>query len=353
MNTRTYPVPKSLREEFNADITTLDEMEMISLRHTPAGSWAAKVLARENDKTLDSLLGESNILPMGAVLASALENGDEIVTHLVNKDGQLWAGQEWFTATDRPEHLVLLASSDVAYIARAFKEGAEAVLLSHSAPLAFIAASTPQEEEAPGGSDVPEGAVPVAIVDSLHNDAVLELLAVAPGPKVFRRHAGDWYEDPGWVAILASVNPPSMVKLEPDQVSAVEQQIDAATSGEFKPTKANDASVYRPIRASSEFVQEIQDETLDKIIEFNLGLLAVAGRELSPKDYANTERLRRYWLYGRGAAKIRWFTPGSWRRCYRHLVKYLGPRMTPGYCTNLSQRLGGPGVATHVGSRRG
>src|SRR5690606_25528841 len=92
---------------------------------------------------------------------------------------------------------------------------------------------------------------------------------------------------------------------------------------------------------------KLQDETDEKIL---FSLVAVAGRELTPKDVASTERLKRYWTIGKGAAKIRWGTPGAWRRCYRHLVKYVGPKIAPGLCTNLSQRLGGPGVATHVTS---
>lgn len=43
------------------------------------------------------------------------------------------------------------------------------------------------------------------------------------------------------------------------------------------------------------------------------------------------EKLRQYWEHGKGALKIRWGTPGDWKRCFRHLSKYLGPR-AKGYC---------------------
>jgi 2'-5' RNA ligase len=49
------------------------------------------------------------------------------------------------------------------------------------------------------------------------------------------------------------------------------------------------------------------------------------------RNRGNAENLRRYWLRGRGAAKIRWGTKGDWRRCYRQLFKHLGPR-AKGYC---------------------
>lgn len=229
-------------------------------------------------------------------------------------------------------------------------------------PLAFLdaplvaATESELEPEAPAGdSEPPEGAVVVAIVDSLDKNAVLELLAVAPGPKVLRRHAGAWQDDPGWLEILKSVKPPTMVKLEQAQVASIASQVDQSTEGvAFEALKSNERKKYVPIRASSSpYVEELRAEATERAIALNLGLVAVAGKQLSPKDYANTEKLRRYWLYGKGAAKIRWGTPGAWRRCYRNVVKYMGPKMAPGYCTNLSQRLGGPGVATHVGSKRG
>lgn len=49
------------------------------------------------------------------------------------------------------------------------------------------------------------------------------------------------------------------------------------------------------------------------------------------RNRGNAETLRRYWLRGRGAAKIRWGTKGDWRRCYRKLFKYMGTR-AKGYC---------------------
>jgi hypothetical protein len=37
----------------------------------------------------------------------------------------------------------------------------------------------------------------------------------------------------------------------------------------------------------------------------------VAGREATPKDAADTERLMRYWAEGEGAAKLQWGVPGD------------------------------------------
>lgn len=35
-------------------------------------------------------------------------------------------------------------------------------------------------------------------------------------------------------------------------------------------------------------------------------------------------QLKLYWLTGKGAARIRWNTPGDWTRCVRHLTKHVG-----------------------------
>jgi len=51
-----------------------------------------------------------------------------------------------------------------------------------------------------------------------------------------------------------------------------------------------------------------------------------------PRD---TERLRRYWVRGKGAAKIRWGQPGDFNRCRKQLGKYVEPRFLAGTCANL------------------
>lgn len=353
---RQFLVPKALCAAGFGPHSTLDDMELIATRPGPAADWARKVLARENARTLDELLGEDTRLPRG-VLASMVETGGaEVVVALVNSQGETWAGKGGWVASGGPippDDTIELDDNDVAFIARALREGSDGVVMRPCIPLAFVSAAVDSPHAAPPEPvELPDKSHVVAIVDPLDKDAVLEMLAVSPGPHVYRRHDGSWFEDPRWVKVLASVKPPTMVKLTDEQIGTVTPQVDAATDGiEFVPFEDNDRSMYMPVRASA-YLEELEAEADQQAINLNMALLAVAGREISPKDMANTEKLRRYWLYGKGAAKIRWFTPGSWRRCYRHLVKYLGPRMTPGYCTNLSQRLGGPGVATHVGKAK-
>lgn len=47
-----------------------------------------------------------------------------------------------------------------------------------------------------------------------------------------------------------------------------------------------------------------------------------------PKD------LKDYWLRGEGAVKVRWGTPGAFKRCVRALDEYF-PGETEGLCANL------------------
>ena len=51
-------------------------------------------------------------------------------------------------------------------------------------------------------------------------------------------------------------------------------------------------------------------------------------------------QLQRYWLAGKGAAKIRWDTPGDFLRCVRALTKYF-PKDPKGMCNILHQKATG------------
>lgn len=69
------------------------------------------------------------------------------------------------------------------------------------------------------------------------------------------------------------------------------------------------------------------------------------------RNRGNAEKLRRYWVSGEGAAKIRWGTPGDWSRCVRHLSKYMGPR-AKGYCQLRHKDALGIYTATHAKRER-
>lgn len=67
--------------------------------------------------------------------------------------------------------------------------------------------------------------------------------------------------------------------------------------------------------------------------------LAVGG----PGDASGPQRrLIDYWTRGVGAAKIRWGTDGSFRRCVTNLRRYLPARYDlQGMCANLHKRATG------------
>src|SRR4029078_3037475 len=51
---------------------------------------------------------------------------------------------------------------------------------------------------------------------------------------------------------------------------------------------------------------------------------------------------QKYWLAGKGAAKIRWNIPGDFKRCVHQLIKYF-PKNPEGLCNILhTKATGGP-----------
>ena len=336
---RSHNVPRHVRESsvWFGNSATMDEIELAAsvLPHGPAGVWARSVVDR------------------------AVERAEPLIASMAGCDGVYWGYGDGDTVTtvsdvvDPSLDPVPLTQVEAMSVRRMLSEGAEGVLVRPYAPVAVIraphsivAAAAP---EVPTGSpDVPEGAKTVAIVDEIDRTAVLDLIAVAPGPKVFRRHDGGWHEDEGWVMVLKGVRPPPMVDVSSDEamVASVEQQVDEATAGQpFKPLKSATEKPAGPVAASG-FLTRLQQESDDAAVQLALTAAIDVGEAKAP---VATERLRQYWLHGKGALKIRWGTPGAWTRCHRLLSKYMPPNMVPGYCTNLSQRLGGPGIATHVG----
>lgn len=85
--------------------------------------------------------------------------------------------------------------------------------------------------------------------------------------------------------------------------------------------------------------------------QYASSLVASAGSsaEARAKGHAlGAERLRQYWLHGKGAVKIAWGTPNDATRCHRHLKKYLGSQNAWGYCNLLHKRATG----MYTGDRR-
>lgn len=73
----------------------------------------------------------------------------------------------------------------------------------------------------------------------------------------------------------------------------------------------------------------------------------VPGVADTPEDFRNVARLKRYWAFGPGAAKIRWGTPGDLTRAHRQLSKYVGSKDAWGLAQNIHKMVFGVPNATH------
>ena len=327
---RLYPVPLGARTGLLGEAGTLDQLDLAA---TLGNEWASRIVAKENAKLLASVLGSDQRLPFG--IATELDDDDVIVHGLVRDDMVLGQDGTWESFNEPVLDALPLDSNEVAFVARALADGFDGVILRGYTPLAIIGAAT-------GTPDIPDGARILAIVDENDPNAVLDVVAILPGPKVLRRHDGTWQEDDEFVRVLRSVKPPPVVELDETQVASVLPQVDEQTKG--SPFSKDDEK--KPVTAAAAFGARADEMA----IEFAL-LAAPVGKALSqatPGGRAPAQ-LKQYWAYGRGAAKIRWGTPGAWRRCHRQLTKYVGPVIAKGLCTNIAKLRGGHGVATHVG----
>jgi hypothetical protein len=166
-------------------------------------------------------------------------------------------------------------------------------------------AEAAEVELTPDTSDVPP--IYMAIVSPDDPQAVMELVSLVPAtnktttPMTYKRKPGKWEKDEQILNDLNSPTPPPVIVLDDDNLALVLDQIDSV-----KPATASISNIDSRI----------------------IALMAAGGAD---RNRGNAEKLRRYWLYGKGAAKIRWNTPGDWTRCVRQLSKYMGPR-SKGYC---------------------
>jgi hypothetical protein len=197
----------------------------------------------------------------------------------------------------------------------------------------------------PETTDVPP--LYFAIVSPDDPRAVMDLVAMVPAsatstePSAYRREDKQWVLDDQVLKDLKSATPPPVVALDSSVLDGVLKQVDgiAAVEASLTPTDALVASMWSPKAPTPEDFFSAEDifellSTEDMETLSNEGLLehfviqAAGGLD---RNRGNAEQLRRYWTKGKGAAKIRWGTPGDWTRCVRQLSKYMGPR-AKGYC---------------------
>lgn len=333
---RTFPAPDAV----GGGAYTTDELEVLSHSETALGLWAGRTYRRERDGLLASLSDDTK-LPQGVTERD--EYGFDRVIALEYEDA--WLTPEGWVEPMVAAGFMELNADDVAFVARAFHEGINHVYFRPGVPGAFFDGAPEGLVATAGmGTGLNEGAVVAAIVDELDKNAVLELIAVSPGPIVQRRHDGEWREDPMWLHALRSVKPPLLVKIADETLlGSIITQIDNATEGlpfskdddNEELEVADDAEDDEGLEASA-LVASI--EAADLLAGVELALVAASVNKV--KGAAGAERLRQYWLHGKGAAKIRWGSPSDWTRCYKYLSKYLGPR-AKSYCALMHARATG------------
>ena len=193
----------------------------------------------------------------------------------------------------------------------------------------IVAAAEAAAEETltPKTSDVP--AKYLAIVSPDDKTAVMDVVAIVPKtvtttePMLYERKDGKWVANEQILGDLKSATPPPVVELDEKEVlNDVLLQVD--DKGGMAASAALNFSKF-------------WDTVVDP-------LLSAGGLD---RNRGNAEKLRRYWVHGEGAAKIRWGQPGDWKRCVKHLYKYLGPR-AKGYCQLRHKEALGYYTSTHA-----
>jgi hypothetical protein len=226
-------------------------------------------------------------------------------------------------------------------------------IVSARAKNSVVAAVDPTAEQPmdPTTSDVEPKYV--AIVSPDDPQAVMDLVALVPKtatttePVVYRRKDKQWILDEQILLDLKSATPPPVVKLDTKElINDILKQVDGLqnvdTAKEEKPGSAPEPTsppvAPTPTAASA----------YSHLINFWSGTSeAIAAAGGLDRNRGNAENLRRYWVSGKGAAKIRWGQPGDWKRCVRYLSKHLGPR-AKGYCQLRHKDALGIYTSTHA-----
>lgn len=196
-----------------------------------------------------------------------------------------------------------------------------------------------------------------AIVDEMDTNAVLDLIRVVDGPVIYLRKSGDWVRNDSLLFDLRGATPPEVAEIPQDQVQSVIDQVDQYhldhPDSEQEPVTASAAqidSVVHPVdevQSRLEFARSMKkarERRLPVSMLFRQNTKENHRRRIQDKGYYSVPmvaastmpgKLKKYWVGGVGAAKIRWGTSGDFDRCRRQLAKYLNPAQISGACANL------------------
>lgn len=129
----------------------------------------------------------------------------------------------------------------------------------------------------------------------------------------------------------------------------------AAANGMW-PEFDNTVETKRALLAAAHVQREelrLREYQLNNVLIPALTADAQSVHDATPNQRKATH-LRKYWVRGKGAVKIRWGTPGDFTRCERQLRKYLGVR-AKGYCAKRHKEVMGfwPGDKRNTGPTKG
>lgn len=191
----------------------------------------------------------------------------------------------------------------------------------------------------PNTSDVQP--VYMAVVSPDDPRAVFKLISLVPAssesnqPMVYAREEGEWRRDEATLGDLKSATPPPVVALDEDTLDDVLVQVDEAQGAAEEESSVASEPVAVPTEPDPGTADSSPAEEFALMVLWgpnkNIMDQAMVAAGGADRNRGGAEKLRRYWLHGEGALKIRWGTPGDWTRCVRHLSKYMGPRAR-GYC---------------------
>lgn len=330
---------------------------------TDAGSWAQATLdslIAAIDADTDAALGCTECTDTGFYGVSEPGNTDLLIG-LIKREGEgkyqslqtsgVW--QDWDPKSVPLEVLDLDLAGD---LAAAITAGACGLLRRYAWPQAFlppaavVAATTVSSLISAEADENPHGEwVNYAVVDEDDPGAVLDVVRVASG-QAERWVDGVWTPDDD---LLLDLTIP-LVHLDDEVFRGLvagspltAQQCKYCKNAATKSILHSEGMAYIPVcgdhldqgktdAAACVPSGDPDPSNIDSIRDITAaGLVADAPLTVSPNPKA--EKLRRYWSSGKGAAKIKWGLPGDWKRCYRHLRKYMGLR-AKGYCQNLHKR---------------
>jgi hypothetical protein len=128
-----------------------------------------------------------------------------------------------------------------------------------------------------------------------------------------------------WEEALASNE--ECVDCPPEEMLPEEEPVVAA-GGWGAPSATLDTAVTAPEAVDAEELVASAD-----VEEFAPGTKDGPGWITDPVP---TQRIRNYWVRGKGAAKIKWGVPGDFNRCRSQLAKYItNPEWLAGTCANM------------------